>query len=88
MIQELPFQKVQHEVGTLDAQPASQSGNILVLVTGKLLVDDGQSALMFSQTFQVRSSPRWMPLVASTTEMLEEHRLMGSWFRRDHLTTS
>lgn len=36
--QTLPFEKVKHQVATLDAQPASESGNILVLVTGALLV--------------------------------------------------
>ncbi len=34
----LPFQKVKHQVGTLDAQPSNESGGILVTVTGALLV--------------------------------------------------
>jgi hypothetical protein len=38
MIQGLPFQKVQHRVATLDAQPSGEQGGILVLVTGALLV--------------------------------------------------
>lgn len=37
-IQNLPFSKVQHEVASLDAQPSSESGGILVLVSGRLLV--------------------------------------------------
>lgn len=35
--QTLPFQKVVHQVSTLDAQP-SNNGGILVMVTGALLV--------------------------------------------------
>ena len=34
----LPFQKVQHKLSTLDAQPSNESGGILVTVTGALLV--------------------------------------------------
>jgi hypothetical protein len=36
--QSLPFQKVAHQVDTLDAQPSSEQGGILVMVTGKLKV--------------------------------------------------
>ena len=37
--QSLPFQRVQHRVATVDAQPANpQLGSILVTVTGQLLV--------------------------------------------------
>jgi len=49
----LPFQKVEHKITTQDAQPASPTGNIIVLVTGLLLVDDGNNPLQFSQTFQL-----------------------------------
>ncbi|KAI9632357.1 uncharacterized protein MKK02DRAFT_40659 [Dioszegia hungarica] len=50
----LPFEKVQHRVLTLDAQPASASvAAILVLVTGQLLVDDGQNVLPYSQMFHL-----------------------------------
>jgi hypothetical protein len=34
----LPFEKVKHQVSTLDAQPSGESGGILILVTGALLV--------------------------------------------------
>jgi hypothetical protein len=43
--QTLPFQKVEHQVSTLDAQPASDAGAILVMVTGALLV--GSASLHF-----------------------------------------
>jgi hypothetical protein len=52
--QGLPFAKVAHRVLTLDAQPASATtASILVLVTGQLLVDDGQNVLQYSQMFHV-----------------------------------
>lgn len=37
-MQSLPFQKVEHQVATLDAQPSNQQGGILVAVSGALLV--------------------------------------------------
>lgn len=39
----LPFQKVQHKISTLDAQPSSPTvASIIVLVTGQILVDGGK----------------------------------------------
>ncbi|KAH3898836.1 probable Nuclear transport factor 2 [Saccharomycodes ludwigii] len=52
-LQSLPFQKVQHRVTTLDAQPASPNGDILVLITGDLLVDEEQNPQRFSQAFHL-----------------------------------
>ncbi|KAF9484889.1 nuclear transport factor 2 [Pholiota conissans] len=50
----LPFQKVQHKVTTLDAQPSSPTiASLLVSVTGLLVVDDGENPLNFSQVFQL-----------------------------------
>ncbi|KAL5338710.1 hypothetical protein BJX70DRAFT_191685 [Aspergillus crustosus] len=49
----LPFQKVQHQVATLDAQPSSEQGGILVLVTGALLVDEEAKPMNYAQTFQL-----------------------------------
>lgn len=37
-VQNLPFQKVQHRVDTTDAQPSNETGGILVMVTGALMV--------------------------------------------------
>ncbi|WEW55109.1 Nuclear transport factor 2 [Emydomyces testavorans] len=48
----LPFQKVVHQVSTLDAQPTN-NGGILVMVTGALLVDEEQKPMSYSQTFQL-----------------------------------
>lgn len=36
--QSLPFEKVKHQVSTLDAQPGMTDGAIHILVTGQLLV--------------------------------------------------
>ncbi|KAL4065279.1 hypothetical protein V8B97DRAFT_2108732 [Scleroderma yunnanense] len=50
----LPFQKVQHKVTTLDAQPSSPTiASLVVSVTGLLLVDDSPNPLQFSQVFQL-----------------------------------
>ncbi|KAK6512899.1 Nuclear transport factor 2 [Arthrobotrys conoides] len=46
----LPFQKVEHQVATKDAQPIP-GGGIVVLVTGALKVDDSPAPLNFAQTF-------------------------------------
>ncbi|KAF2153709.1 putative nuclear transport factor NTF-2 [Myriangium duriaei CBS 260.36] len=49
----LPFAKVQHEVSSLDAQPSNESGGILVLVSGRLLVDEEQRPMSYTQAFQL-----------------------------------
>lgn len=49
----LPFQKVVHSVDTLDAQPGSPNGDIIVLVTGNLLVDEEANPLKYSQVFHL-----------------------------------
>ncbi|KAG8831260.1 Nuclear transport factor 2 [Serendipita sp. 399] len=48
----LPFQKVMHSITTLDAQPFPNEG-ISILVTGALLVDDGDQPMRFSQLFNL-----------------------------------
>ncbi|KAG5968093.1 Nuclear transport factor 2 [Claviceps cyperi] len=49
----LPFEKVKHQVSTLDAQPSNDNGGIIILVTGQLLVDEEQRPMNFSQAFQL-----------------------------------
>ncbi|KAF2085012.1 nuclear transport factor 2 [Saccharata proteae CBS 121410] len=51
---DLPFQKVAHQVSTLDAQWAHDEGSILVLVTGVLLVDEEQRPMSYTQAFHLR----------------------------------
>ncbi|KAM5542635.1 hypothetical protein V8D89_003596 [Ganoderma adspersum] len=50
----LPFQKVQHKVTTLDAQPSSPTlASLIVSVTGLLVVDDSPNPLQYSQIFHL-----------------------------------
>ncbi|CEP19186.1 hypothetical protein [Parasitella parasitica] len=42
-----------HEVSTTDAQPAGPAGDIIVLVTGALRIDEEPNPQMFSQTFHL-----------------------------------
>lgn len=49
----LPFQKVAHRISTLDAQPGSPNGDILVMVTGDLLIDEEQNPQRYSQVFHL-----------------------------------
>ncbi|KAJ9620570.1 Nuclear transport factor 2 [Taxawa tesnikishii (nom. ined.)] len=49
----LPFAKVQHEIASLDAQPSNMEGGILVLVSGRLLVDEEQRPMSYTQAFQL-----------------------------------
>ncbi|KAF4781343.1 nuclear transport factor 2 [Colletotrichum scovillei] len=48
----LPFEKVKHQVSTLDAQPTTDNG-IIILVTGQLLVDEEQRPMNYTQAFQL-----------------------------------
>ncbi|KAH6918979.1 nuclear transport factor 2 [Coprinopsis sp. MPI-PUGE-AT-0042] len=51
-----PSQKVKHHVSTVDAQPSSTSvPNIIVSVTGLLLIGDSSNPLNFSQVFHLIS---------------------------------
>ncbi|CRK13553.1 Nuclear transport factor 2 like protein [Verticillium longisporum] len=52
----LPFEKVKHQVSTLDSQPTVEGG-IIILITGQLLVDEEQRPMNFSQTFQLMRDP-------------------------------
>uniref|UniRef100_A0A060T529 Nuclear transport factor 2 n=1 Tax=Blastobotrys adeninivorans TaxID=409370 RepID=A0A060T529_BLAAD len=49
----LPFQKVAHRISTLDAQPASPNGDVIVMVTGVLLIDEEQNPQRYSQVFHL-----------------------------------
>ncbi|PRP74086.1 nuclear transport factor 2 [Planoprotostelium fungivorum] len=48
----LSFQQVRHEVTTLEAQPTT-GGGVLILVCGQLVVDGESNALKFSQVFNL-----------------------------------
>ncbi|KAI9734669.1 MAG: Nuclear transport factor 2 [Cirrosporium novae-zelandiae] len=49
----LPFQKVVHQVASLDAQPSNEAGGIMVMVTGGLLADEEQRPMSYTQVFQL-----------------------------------
>ncbi|KAL6936523.1 Nuclear transport factor 2 [Hanseniaspora guilliermondii] len=49
----LPFQKVTHRITTLDAQPCSPQGDVLVMITGELLIDEETNPQRFSQVFHL-----------------------------------
>ncbi|ANB13558.1 Ntf2p [Sugiyamaella lignohabitans] len=49
----LPFQKVLHNISSLDAQPASPNGDVIVMVTGALIVDDESTTQRYSQVFHL-----------------------------------
>ncbi|KAL8708003.1 MAG: hypothetical protein Q9225_007669 [Loekoesia sp. 1 TL-2023] len=49
----LPFQKIKHQVTTLDAQPSNEQGGIIVMVTGVLLVDEEERPMNYTQVFQL-----------------------------------
>lgn len=53
MQQSLPFQKVQHQVASLDAQPSNDQSGCHVLVTGALLTDEESRPMSFVQSFQL-----------------------------------
>ncbi|UNI22688.1 Nuclear transport factor 2 [Purpureocillium takamizusanense] len=53
----LPFEKVKHQVSTLDAQPGMLEGGIVILVTGQLLVDEEQRPMNYTQAFQLARDP-------------------------------
>ena len=48
----LPFQRVQHQVVTIDTQP-TPNGGVLVFVCGNLLIDSETQPQKFAQTFQL-----------------------------------
>ncbi|KXH59742.1 nuclear transport factor 2 [Colletotrichum salicis] len=52
----LPFEKVKHQVTTLDSQPTTEGG-IIILVTGQLLVDEEQRPMSYTQAFQLLRDP-------------------------------
>ncbi|ORX77583.1 nuclear transport factor 2 [Basidiobolus meristosporus CBS 931.73] len=50
----LPFQRVQHRVSTLDAQPSHpQQGSLIISVTGQLMIDEESNPQQFTQCFQL-----------------------------------
>lgn len=57
--QDLPFQKVRHEIVTCDCQPttAVQPNGIFVSVSGTLVLDDESVPVKFAQSFLLLPDP-------------------------------
>jgi hypothetical protein len=55
-LRNLGFQKIQHEVHTLDSQPGPVPESIVVLVSGTLVMDE-TNIFKFSQVFQLLKTP-------------------------------
>ncbi|MCJ1329705.1 Nuclear transport factor 2 [Thelotrema lepadinum] len=49
----LPFEKIVHRVDTSDAQPSGPNGEIIVMVTGALLIDAEQRPMSYVQVFNL-----------------------------------
>ncbi|KAK5169431.1 Nuclear transport factor 2 [Saxophila tyrrhenica] len=52
-LSELPFQRIEHQVATIDAQPSNTTGGIIVVVSGALLVEEERRPMSYTQTFQL-----------------------------------
>ncbi|KAL8214710.1 hypothetical protein R6Q57_004159 [Mikania cordata] len=57
-INQLPFDTCQHLISTIDTQPASFSGSIVVFVSGSLRLTCEEHALRFSQMFHLIPTPQ------------------------------
>ncbi|PKI37948.1 nuclear transport factor 2B [Punica granatum] len=55
-LRDLPFDKCQHHISTVDSQPSSSAG-IVVFVSGSLQLPEEEHHLRFSQMFHLVPSP-------------------------------
>mmetsp|Transcript_25741 Transcript_25741/g.60087 ORF Transcript_25741/g.60087 Transcript_25741/m.60087 type:complete len:128 (+) Transcript_25741:92-475(+) len=53
----LPFRTVKHQIVKVDCQPCPGSMNVLIFVTGNLVVDENPNPLKFAQVFQLAQAP-------------------------------
>jgi len=49
----LPFQQCAHAIKSVDVQPSSAPGGILVFACGDIKIDNSDNALKFAQTFHL-----------------------------------
>ncbi|PON31997.1 Nuclear transport factor 2, eukaryote [Parasponia andersonii] len=52
-LNQLPFDKCKHEISTIDSQPSSFAGGIVVFVSGSLQLAGEEHPLRFSQMFHL-----------------------------------
>ncbi|KAG7959372.1 hypothetical protein I3843_10G066500 [Carya illinoinensis] len=57
-LNQLPFDQCQHEVSTIDSQPSSCTGGIMVFVSGNLQLPGEEHHLRFSQMFHLIPTPQ------------------------------
>ncbi|KAL4562490.1 hypothetical protein LXL04_034696 [Taraxacum kok-saghyz] len=57
-IKQLPFDKCHHLISTIDSQPSSFAGGIVVFVSGSLQLADEEHPLRFSQMFHLIPTPQ------------------------------
>ncbi|KAL3680868.1 hypothetical protein R1sor_023824 [Riccia sorocarpa] len=53
----LPFQQCKHNISTVDCQPSSPTGGVLVFVSGNLQLPGEEHVLKFSQMFHLVPGP-------------------------------
>lgn len=56
-LNQLPFDQCHHVISTIDTQPSSFAGGIMVFVSGSLQLPKEDHPLRFSQMFQLMPTP-------------------------------
>ncbi|XP_050367416.1 nuclear transport factor 2B-like [Argentina anserina] len=57
-LNQLPFDQCKHLISTIDSQPSSTSGGIVVFVSGSLQLPGEEHLLRFSQMFHLIPTPQ------------------------------
>ncbi|GMY36950.1 nuclear transport factor 2B [Fagus crenata] len=57
-LSQLPFDQSKHVISTIDSQPVSSSGGIMVFVSGSLQLPGEEHQLKFSQMFHLIPTPQ------------------------------
>ncbi|KAJ7967649.1 Nuclear transport factor 2 [Quillaja saponaria] len=57
-LNQLPFDQCRHIIGTIDSQPSSSAGGIVVFVSGSLQLLGEEHPLRFSQMFHLIPTPQ------------------------------
>ncbi|KAA8520005.1 hypothetical protein F0562_014261 [Nyssa sinensis] len=57
-LNQLPFDQCQHVISTIDSQPSSFTGGIMVFVSGSLQLAGEEHSLRFSQMFHLIPTPQ------------------------------
>ncbi|KAL0535175.1 hypothetical protein IC582_029499 [Cucumis melo] len=57
-LQQLPFERCRHVVSTIDTQPSSVPGSILIFVSGSIEIPEEEHPLRYSQMFHLVPSPQ------------------------------